>query len=235
MLKTLTFYFSHSSLCNFPLPPRAALRGLCKNRWLKYWYLFGFTWLSATNAMLSLLTLTFLQIGWCLLHNEMGPYHKYALLLGVSEKCYKVQITKGFNIFISINDHFPGKLFQIWRGRWNLAPYLFRWFGEWHKPRPDQQHGHRTSNLAIWQVALKKGLNDIFAKNAIKQIRDICGTGSSPALEAVMTVCSLESFTCHSDGACIEMERRWERETMISLFLMVLHQFVKILVLCKNI
>ena len=51
MLKTLTFYFSHSSLCNFPLPPRAALRGLCKNRLLKYWYLFGFSWLSATNAM----------------------------------------------------------------------------------------------------------------------------------------------------------------------------------------
>ena len=47
-----------------------------------------------------------------------------------------------------------------------------------------------------------------FARNAIKQIRDICGTGSSHNLEAVMTVCSLESFTCHSDGACIEMERR---------------------------
>ena len=75
----------------------------------------------------------------------------------------------------------------------------------------------------------EKGLNCIFyfAKNAIKQIRDICGTGSSPPLEAVMTVCSLESFTCHSDGACIEMERRWEKETMISSLSVVLHQFVK--------
>ena len=42
----------------------------------------------------------------------MGPYHKYALLLGVSEKCYKVQVTKGFNIFISINDHLPGVNFS---------------------------------------------------------------------------------------------------------------------------
>ena len=144
MCLQLAFYFSYSSLCNFPLPPRATLRGLCKTRLLKCRYTFGFSWLSATNAMLSLSTKTFLQIGWCLLHNEMGPYHKYALLLGVSEKCYKVQITKGFNIFISIKDNF-----QIWRGRWSLAPYIFRWFGEWHKPRPDQQHGHRTSNLAI--------------------------------------------------------------------------------------
>ena len=41
------------------------------------------------------------------------------------------------------------------------------------------------------------------------QCRDICGTGSLAPMEAVMTVCNLEMFTCHSDGACIEMERRW--------------------------
>ena len=41
-----------------------------------------------------------------------------------------------------------------------------------------------------------------------KQSRDICGTGSLAPMEAVMTVCNLERFTCHSDGACIEMERR---------------------------
>ena len=72
------------------------------------------------------------------------------------------------------------------------------------------------------------------AKNAIKQIRDICGTGSSHNLEAVMTVCSLESFTCHSDGACIEMERRWEKESIISALLVVLHQSDKILLLLQQ-
>ena len=43
IVKTLTFCFSYSSLCNFPLPPRAALRGLCKTRLLKCRYLFGFS------------------------------------------------------------------------------------------------------------------------------------------------------------------------------------------------
>lgn len=41
--------------------------------------------------------------------------------------------------------------------------------------------------------------------------RDICGTNSLPPMPALMTVCSLEQFTCLSDGACISMEKRCDQ------------------------
>ena len=41
--------------------------------------------------------------------------------------------------------------------------------------------------------------------------RDICATNSLAPVAALMTVCSLQQFTCLTDGACIPMEERCDQ------------------------
>ena len=41
--------------------------------------------------------------------------------------------------------------------------------------------------------------------------QDICSTNSLAPMKAVMTVCSLDQFTCESDGTCISMEERCDQ------------------------
>ena len=41
--------------------------------------------------------------------------------------------------------------------------------------------------------------------------QDICNTNSLEPMQAVMTVCSLDQFTCESDGTCIAMEERCDQ------------------------
>ena len=41
--------------------------------------------------------------------------------------------------------------------------------------------------------------------------QDICTTNSMESMQAVMTVCSLEQFTCERDGTCIAMEERCDK------------------------
>ena len=41
--------------------------------------------------------------------------------------------------------------------------------------------------------------------------RDICNTNSFDPMEALMTVCRRDQFTCESDGVCISMEERCDQ------------------------
>ena len=78
-----------------------------------------------------------------------------------------------------------------------------------------------NESLQSWVLTSENGLVTGHAVSPITSMgtgaqslqfdQDICSNNFLEPIKAVMTVCSLEQFTCESDGACIAMEERCDQ------------------------
>ena len=127
------------SMCNFPLPPRATLRGLCKNNLVDVFYTVR--WDEVTNL----------------------PYYH-----GFLHSMIKYNEEKETWVLSSVDNSVNGS---------SVAAVT-----------------NVGTGAQTWQFD-----------------KDICLTNSLDPFRALMTVCSLQEFTCLSDGACIPMEKRCDQ------------------------
>ena len=127
------------SMCNFPLPPRATLRGLCKNNLVDVFYTIR--WDASTNL----------------------PYYHGFLhsIIKYNEDMEAWQLSSVDN---SVNGTSVASITTVGTGS------------------------------QTWQFD-----------------KDICLTNSLDPFATLMTVCSLQEFTCLNDGACISMEKRCDQ------------------------
>ena len=127
------------SMCNFHLPPRATLRGLCKNNLVDVFYTLR--WDAANNL----------------------PYYQGFLhsIIKYNEDIEAWQLSSVDN---SVNGTSVASITNVGTG------------------------------AQTWQFD-----------------KDICLTNSLEPFSALMTVCSLQEFTCLDDGACITMEKRCDQ------------------------
>ena len=127
------------SMCNFHLPPRATLRGLCKNKLVDVFYTVR--WDAATNL----------------------PYY-HGFLQSIIKYNEDTETWQLSSMDSSVNGSSVAAITNVGTG------------------------------AQTWQFD-----------------KDICLTNSLDPFSALMTVCSLQEFTCLSDGACISMEKRCDQ------------------------
>ena len=130
------------SMCNFRLPPRATLRGLCKNNMVDVYYTVR--WDEVTN---------------------MPYYHGFLHSIIKYHEDTETWVLSSLPSPSSVDNSVNGS---------SIAAIM-----------------NMGTGAQTWQFN-----------------KDICLTNSLDPFQTLMTVCSLQEFTCLSDGACISMEKR---------------------------
>ena len=165
-----------------------------------------------------------IQVCWRILLCGLGVRPEYAILSRLFREKWD-QVTKVVTQVIPSKKCKPtNDLIQIWRGRWLLATDCWLWLEQRERDRLGGPDGHRHHHLADGQVeeVLKElsnctnvcsGANTkTFAAKPKPTFNsryffssEICGLGEEASYRSLLTVCSLDEFTC-SDGEEMDYE-----------------------------